>query len=229
MTHSSSYVWYDSFLCVTWLIHTCDVTHAATYVSVTWLLHTYDMDHSYVWCDSSIGWVVYCISGLHAFTLFGYIHLDTIIFKNPFECLSSVSFLLFLCLFVEYFDSLSFLTHFIFIRVLTTWPWLNKFLIIAIQLFFATLNKFEKKSTHYQFSKVYSQRSGMFSDVGYSSESTASSFIAYMSLCALRHDAWTSWFLVLLISQTIGLRWWSPSKCAELVYSKFRWVEEIGV
>jgi len=34
MTHS--YVWYDSFICVTWLIHTCDVTHA------------------YVWHDSFI-------------------------------------------------------------------------------------------------------------------------------------------------------------------------------
>jgi len=32
MTHS--YVWHDSFICVTWLIHMCDVTH------------------SYVWHDS---------------------------------------------------------------------------------------------------------------------------------------------------------------------------------
>jgi len=40
MTHSC--VWHDSFICVTWLIHMCDVTHS--YVR-------YVPYHSCVWCD----------------------------------------------------------------------------------------------------------------------------------------------------------------------------------
>jgi len=38
-----SHVWNDSFICVTWLIHICDMTH-----SYVWLTH------SYVWRDSFI-------------------------------------------------------------------------------------------------------------------------------------------------------------------------------
>jgi len=41
MTHS--YVWHDSFICVTWLIHMCDMTHVHvhSYASyVTWLIHS---------------------------------------------------------------------------------------------------------------------------------------------------------------------------------------------
>jgi len=48
MTHS--YVWHDSFRCVTWLIHMCDMTHS----HVTRLTHMCDMTHSYVWHDSFI-------------------------------------------------------------------------------------------------------------------------------------------------------------------------------
>ena len=74
MTHS--YVWYDSFTCVTWLIHIHDVTHSYvwhelihmcdmnsficltwthsyvwhdSFKCVTWLNHMFDMPHSYVW------------------------------------------------------------------------------------------------------------------------------------------------------------------------------------
>jgi len=57
MTHS--YVWRDSFICVTWLIHTCNVTHYYvwhdSFIRVTWLIHTFVMTHSYVWHDSSVG------------------------------------------------------------------------------------------------------------------------------------------------------------------------------
>jgi len=39
MTHSS--VWHDSFICVTWLIHLCDMTHSSvwhdSFICVTWL------------------------------------------------------------------------------------------------------------------------------------------------------------------------------------------------
>jgi len=50
MTHS--YVWHDSFICVTWLIHMCDMTHSyvwhASFISVWHDL--YDMTHSHVRC-----------------------------------------------------------------------------------------------------------------------------------------------------------------------------------
>ena len=44
MTHS--YVWHDSFICVTWY-----VWHNS-FISVTWLIHMCDTTHSYVWHDS---------------------------------------------------------------------------------------------------------------------------------------------------------------------------------
>jgi len=51
MTHS--YVWHDSFTCVTWLIHMCDMTHLHvwhdSFICVTWLIHMCDMTHSYGW------------------------------------------------------------------------------------------------------------------------------------------------------------------------------------
>jgi len=58
ITHS--YVWHDSFICVTWLIHMCDVTHAYVghesfiYVTELGLIHMWDMTHSYVRHDSFI-------------------------------------------------------------------------------------------------------------------------------------------------------------------------------
>jgi len=45
MTHS--YLWHDSFVCVTWLIRMCDMTHSYlwhdSFVSVTWLIHICDV------------------------------------------------------------------------------------------------------------------------------------------------------------------------------------------
>ena len=55
MTHS--YVWHDSFLCVTWLIHMwlihmCSIIHSYVqqdlFMCVTWLIPMSDMTHSYV-------------------------------------------------------------------------------------------------------------------------------------------------------------------------------------
>ena len=50
LTHS--HAWQNSFICVTWLTHTCDMTHSyMCYDSdVTRLTHTCDMTHSYM-CD----------------------------------------------------------------------------------------------------------------------------------------------------------------------------------
>ena len=49
---------HDSFICVTWLIHMCDITHPYvwhdSFICVTWLIHMRDMTHSYVWHDSFI-------------------------------------------------------------------------------------------------------------------------------------------------------------------------------
>jgi len=82
MTHS--YVWHDSFTCVTWLVHMfdmsrcntailgvymchsfgtwliriCDMTHSYlwhdSFICVTWRIHMCDMTHSYVWHDAFI-------------------------------------------------------------------------------------------------------------------------------------------------------------------------------
>ena len=43
MTHP--HVWHDSFICVTWLIHMCDMTPD---ICVTWLIHMCDVTHSCV-------------------------------------------------------------------------------------------------------------------------------------------------------------------------------------
>ena len=49
---SYSYVCHDSFMCVTWLIHMCDMTHSCvwhdSFICVTWLIHVCDMTHSYM-------------------------------------------------------------------------------------------------------------------------------------------------------------------------------------
>jgi len=57
MTHS--YVWHDSFICVTYLIHMCDISHSYvwhdSFICVTWLMHMCDMTHAYVWHDLFVG------------------------------------------------------------------------------------------------------------------------------------------------------------------------------
>ena len=63
MTHS--YVWHDSFMRVTWLIHACDIlihmfdmTYSYvwrdSFICVTWLIHMCDVTHSHAWRDSFI-------------------------------------------------------------------------------------------------------------------------------------------------------------------------------
>jgi len=46
-------VWHDSFMCVTWLIHVCDVTHSCvwrdSFMCVTWLIHACAVTPSCLW------------------------------------------------------------------------------------------------------------------------------------------------------------------------------------
>ena len=48
--------WHDPFICVTWLIHVCDVTLSMlwrdAFICVTWLIHMCDVTYSCVWCDA---------------------------------------------------------------------------------------------------------------------------------------------------------------------------------
>ena len=50
MAHS--YVWHDSFICVTWLIHLCAMTHSYvwhdSFLCMPWLSHTCAITHPYV-------------------------------------------------------------------------------------------------------------------------------------------------------------------------------------
>jgi len=58
-------VWHDSTMCVTCLIHVCDMTHPCVWqnssMCVTWLIHVCDMTHPRVWHDSSmcVTWLIH--------------------------------------------------------------------------------------------------------------------------------------------------------------------------
>ena len=78
MTHS--YVWNDSFICVSWLIHMCDMTHSYvwhdsficvswlihvwhdSFICVTWLIHMCDMTHWRIIVCQHISWHVQKLS-----------------------------------------------------------------------------------------------------------------------------------------------------------------------
>ena len=79
MTHSC--VWHDSFVRVTWLIRTCDMTHSYmcdmthsyvwhdSFICVTWLIRMCDTTHSYVWHDSftCVTWLIYMRDVTHLY------------------------------------------------------------------------------------------------------------------------------------------------------------------
>jgi len=70
MTHS--YVWHDTFVCVTWLIHMRDMTHWYVWhdslICVTWLIRMRDVTHSYVWHDSflRVPWLIHTCDMTHS-------------------------------------------------------------------------------------------------------------------------------------------------------------------
>ena len=65
-------LWHDSFTRVTWLIHTCDMTHSQgghdSFTRVTWRIHTCDMTHSHVWHDSftRVTWLIHTSDMTHS-------------------------------------------------------------------------------------------------------------------------------------------------------------------
>ena len=88
---SCLHVWHDSFVCVTWLLHICDMTHSYvwhdSFICVTWLIHMCDMTHSYVWHNSFIcvTWLIHlyqcrsggCVNVWHdSFTYMTWLHRD---------------------------------------------------------------------------------------------------------------------------------------------------------
>jgi len=78
-----TYMWHDSFICVTWLFHVCDtcldyfIEHDPAHLRspsntcircVTWLIHMCDMTPSYVWHDIFISSSTKLPSGLLSLT-----------------------------------------------------------------------------------------------------------------------------------------------------------------
>jgi len=68
-----SYVWHDSFICVTWLIHMCDMTHSYvwhdSFICVTWTEYMYYITQLYMWCEPCFSWVVLLSEGVLAISL----------------------------------------------------------------------------------------------------------------------------------------------------------------
>jgi len=68
-----SYVWRDSFIYVTWLIHTNDMTHAHechdSFIRVIWLHFNCDMTPSYVWHDTfvPVTWLMHTCGVTHLY------------------------------------------------------------------------------------------------------------------------------------------------------------------
>jgi len=71
MTHSC--VWYDSLTRVTWPIHKCDMIQSYvwhdSFMRETWLIHACDMTHSYVWHNSFIcmTWLIHMCDMTHSY------------------------------------------------------------------------------------------------------------------------------------------------------------------
>jgi len=107
----NTYAWHDSVICLTWLIHMCDMirshvrydsfmcavnhsyTHTAVFeflhecvwndlvLRVVWPGHTCDMTHSYVWYD----WFI-CVTWLIHKCDVTHPHTHTTVFKLLHEC-----------------------------------------------------------------------------------------------------------------------------------------------
>ena len=74
-----SYVWHDSCIYVTWLIHVCETI--LLFICMTWHNHKPDVTHSYVWHDSFIcvTWLIHLCDMILSFICVLYVWRDTII------------------------------------------------------------------------------------------------------------------------------------------------------
>jgi len=160
MTHS--YVWHDSYICITWLIHLCGMTHSYVWhnsficvtwlihlCDVAWLIHTCDITHSYVWHDSFIcvTWLIHICDMTHSY-----------VWHAKFIC---VTWLIHMCDMTHlytYHDSSICMTWFVgtFIHSCTTWilrlnpsasmKYSIPFIHIQIQYFIESLGIFSRFS-----------------------------------------------------------------------------------
>jgi len=90
-----------AFTCVTWLIHTCDMTHSHewhdSFMCVTWLMH--DMTHSCVWHDS-------CMSATRGICMCDVTHW--FVSQDAFTC---VTWLIHMCVLTHSYLTNSYLWH----------------------------------------------------------------------------------------------------------------------
>jgi len=79
-------LWYIPFICVTWLIRMCDMTHSYvrhdSFICATWLIHMCDMTHSYVRHDSFIcvTWLIHMCDATPFMCVTALIHMYKFIF-----------------------------------------------------------------------------------------------------------------------------------------------------
>ena len=80
--HSHPICVFDTFPCVIWRIHMCDMTHSHvwhdSFICVTWLVHMCGMTHSYVWHDSNI-WMDHHRYALTRRHVYSYVWHDSVI------------------------------------------------------------------------------------------------------------------------------------------------------
>ena len=79
-----SYAWRGLFICVTWLVHMCDMT---------WLIHMCDTSHQYVRRDSfvCVTWLIHMCDMTHLHWVTRFIHMG----RHPTR--SSVTWLIHMC------------------------------------------------------------------------------------------------------------------------------------
>jgi len=108
----------DSFICVTWLIHMCDMTHSYvchdSFMCVQWLIHMCAMTHSYVCHDSFIcvTWLIHmCDIPCQSETK--HLALNNKLFTREYICMYKYIYIWYTCVhicmneFVHLVDSLA--------------------------------------------------------------------------------------------------------------------------
>ena len=94
-----SYVWHDSFICSTWLIHMCDMTHSCVsyeaFICETWLIYVCDMNHAYVWHDSFIcvTWLIHTCDTAHSYVRLAPVRSDSPALTNSAHMWEQASFM----------------------------------------------------------------------------------------------------------------------------------------